>query len=106
MGAPIAIENADGRIEVFVRGTDAQLWHIWQTSPNGNWSGWASLGGYMLSTPVAVRNADGRLEVFATSYLNGGPLAHIWQTSPNGPWSGWAADLPSRSTLRNSGRCA
>ena len=28
--------NADGRLEVFVRGTDNALWHQWQTAPNGN----------------------------------------------------------------------
>ena len=36
--------NQDGRLEVFVIGADASLWHIWQTSPNNGWSGWASLG--------------------------------------------------------------
>src|SRR5437868_5342697 len=30
VGAPVAIENADRRLEVFVRGTDWKLWHIWQ----------------------------------------------------------------------------
>jgi hypothetical protein len=38
-------QNADGRIEVFARGGNGALWHIWQTAPNNGWSGWASLGG-------------------------------------------------------------
>ena len=42
--APVVGNNADGRLEVFVRGTDGALWHIWQTAPNNGWSGWASLG--------------------------------------------------------------
>ena len=42
---PICGRNADGRLEVFARGTDNALWHIWQTAPNNGWSGWASLGG-------------------------------------------------------------
>ena len=56
--------NADGRLEVFVRGTHNALWHNWQTAPNGGWSGWNSLGGGLTSDPVVGRNADGRLEVF------------------------------------------
>ena len=30
---PAAGSNKDGRIEVFARGTDNALWHIWQTAP-------------------------------------------------------------------------
>ena len=41
--------DADGRLEVFARGTDNALWHIWQTAPNNGWSGWASLGGVLFS---------------------------------------------------------
>src|SRR5919108_558950 len=37
-------QNADGRLEVFTIGSDGALWHIWQTTPNGIWSNWASLG--------------------------------------------------------------
>ncbi|MBY7125955.1 hypothetical protein ILS93_28305, partial [Bacillus sp. 16GRE42] len=38
-------KNADGRLEVFARGADRALWHIWQTAPNNGWSNWGSLGG-------------------------------------------------------------
>jgi hypothetical protein len=41
--------NEDGRLEVFARGTDNALWHIWQTAPNNGWSSWASLGGVLFS---------------------------------------------------------
>jgi hypothetical protein len=47
------IDNSDGRLEVFARGTDDALWHIWQTAPHaGPWSGWASLGGILKDEPV------------------------------------------------------
>jgi hypothetical protein len=83
-------QNADGRLEAFAVGTDNGLWHIWETTPNGGWSGWASLGGVITSEPTVGRNADGRLEVFARGTDNA--LWHIWQTAPrNGPWSGWAS---------------
>ena len=36
--------NLDGRLEVFARGTDDALWHIWQFAPNNGWSAWASPG--------------------------------------------------------------
>jgi hypothetical protein len=64
-------------MEVFVRGTDNALWHIWQTTPNGTWSGWASLGGVLTSDPIVASNADGRLEVFVRGTDNA--LWHIWE---------------------------
>lgn len=30
--------NADGRLEVFARGTDNAVWHRWQVRPNNGWS--------------------------------------------------------------------
>jgi hypothetical protein len=45
---PAVTDNSDGRLEVFARGTDDALWHIWQTAAHsGPWSGWASLGGIL-----------------------------------------------------------
>jgi acylphosphatase len=82
-------QNADGRLEAFAVGTDNGLWHIWETAPNGGWSGWASLGGVITSEPTVARNKDGRLEVFARGTDNA--LWHIWQTAPNNGWSGWAS---------------
>ncbi len=83
---PVASRNEDGRLEVFVQGTDGALWHIWQTAPNNGWSGWESLGGW-ITTPIVGQNADGRLEVFVRG--SDGALWHIWQTAPNNGWSGW-----------------
>lgn len=81
--------NADGRLEIFVRGTDNGLWHKWQTTPNNGWSGWSSLGGVITTEPVVGRNADGRLEVFARG--TDGAVWHRWQTAPNNGWSGWSS---------------
>ncbi|HEV7240784.1 MAG TPA: matrixin family metalloprotease, partial [Thermoanaerobaculia bacterium] len=83
--------NADGRLEIFARGTDNALWHKWQTAPSaGPWSAWYSLGGVITSDPVAVSNGDGRLEVFARGTDNA--VWHLWQTAPSaGPWSGWSS---------------
>ncbi|MFD9942879.1 matrixin family metalloprotease [Nonomuraea sp. NPDC059023] len=85
--ATAAGTNADGRLEVFVRGTDNAVHHNWQTSPGGGWSGWSSLGGVLQGRIAVGRNHDGRLEIFGRG--TDGGLYHNWQTVPNGGWSGW-----------------
>src|SRR5438876_493506 len=86
-GNPAVAAAADGRLEVFLRGADNVLYHIWQTAPNGDWSQWENLssGTYRpLGHPVAGdpgvgSAADGRLEVFVRGADN--VLYHIWQTA-------------------------
>lgn len=99
IGDPRVVRNADGRLEVFLLANDQKIWHIWQTSPNGGWSGWFSLGGPAASisngAPFVGNNADGRIEVFTTGA--DGAIYHIWQTAPSNGWSSWAellAPLP------------
>jgi hypothetical protein len=43
MGSPAVARGADGRLDLFVMGTDGALWHRWQT-PNTDWSQWYSRG--------------------------------------------------------------
>jgi hypothetical protein len=84
----VAIGNdADGRLELFVVGTDGQLWHIWQSVANGAWANWVPLGGSfpLGATPAVGRNADGRLELFVRGA--DGAVWHEFQTIPNGGWS-------------------
>ena len=83
-----AAVGASGRLEVFARGSDNALWHVWQTAPNNGWSNWASAGGWIDMLDVG-RNGDGRLEVFARGA--DGAVWHTWQTAPNNGWSGWAS---------------
>ncbi|MFI6882870.1 protein kinase domain-containing protein [Streptosporangium canum] len=107
-GDPIANSAADGRIEVFVRGADNHLWHIWQVVPNGDWSDWEDLSqhrplpnGDLLTVkgdPTANSAADGRIEVFVRGADN--HLWHIWQVVPNGDWSDWE-DLSQHRPLPN-----
>jgi hypothetical protein len=42
---PVAGLTSDGRIEVFVIGTDGALWHQWQTAPNSALDGWFTFTG-------------------------------------------------------------
>jgi hypothetical protein len=91
LSVPAVARNADGRMELFIVQSDQRnVWHRWQTAPNGGWSGWSDMsGGRFRGNPAAVRNLDGRLEVFAVDFTDGA-VWHRWQGSPNGPtWSGW-----------------
>ena len=82
---PGAAVNDDSTIEVFVRGNNNQLYHIWQQSPHGSWSGWESLGGVLTSNISVVENAYHGLEAFARG--NDNTLYHIWQNKQHGSWS-------------------
>jgi hypothetical protein len=79
--APAVASGAAGRLDVFARGTDNQLWHKWWA--NG-WSRWEPLGGVLASGPAAVASAGGRLDVFVK-----GPDNHVWHRWYQGGWSAW-----------------
>lgn len=98
--------NEDGRLTVFVHGTDDAVYFTYQRYVNdpNSWMPWNPLGkpgGIGLATsfgaPVAIRNGTGRIEVFAqtnvidqsgrTYYL----LNRQAQTAPNNGWgSSWS----------------
>lgn len=86
---PAVGRNADGRMEVFVRGSDNALYNIWQVAPNGGWAGYGGLGGILTTRPTVGRNRDGRMEVFVRGLDNG--LFNRWQTAPNNGWAGYGA---------------
>jgi hypothetical protein len=95
---PYVVQNADGRLEVLLIGSDANLWHIWQTTPGKAWSTWDSITtpSAWISTPIAARNADGRIEAFCIGH--NGALWHIWQTAPGNGWGAWfSSGWPSAS---------
>jgi len=91
-GPPMQIGRAattgrDGTIDVFALGADHAVWHVKQTSPDGGWGGWQSLGGWVRSTPTVARNLDGHLELLVVGFNN--HVYHQWQDL-DGNWSGWA----------------
>ncbi|TDH18410.1 peptidase M4 family protein [Segetibacter sp. 3557_3] len=83
------VSNIDGRLQMFVLGTDKVLYHKWQLAPaTHNWSGWASLGGKSRQFSV-TQHKDGRLEVFTVGLKNGLFYTN-WQLAPGtNNWSGW-----------------
>jgi len=82
--APAAISNANGKIDVFVRGGDAGIWRkTWTTS----WSGWTSIGGGTTSAPAVASRGTNRLDLFVR-----GTEGQIWRrTNDGGGWSGWSS---------------
>jgi hypothetical protein len=85
-GSPAVARNADGRIEVFVRGADNKVYHRWQQAPGAALSPhWAQLGGSCRHDPVIARNKDGRLEAFIVGHDK--TIEHGWQVAPGQGWA-------------------
>jgi murein DD-endopeptidase MepM/ murein hydrolase activator NlpD len=85
---PAVAVNADGRLEVFVRGADNALWHRWQYA-NGAWTvDWQPLNGVLTSPPAVGVNQDGRLQVFVR-----GTDGALWTRSQavhgSSDWTDW-----------------
>jgi thiol-disulfide isomerase/thioredoxin len=82
--SPAAVSWADGRIDVFSRGSDNALW--WRHYESGTWSTWESLGGQLAATtgPAVSSQAEGQLDVFAIGSDNA-----LWTRYYDGAWSAW-----------------
>lgn len=74
-----------GRLDLFVEGGDANLWHRWSTDGGSTWSGWESLGGVLAAGPAAVSWAPNRIDTFVKG--SDGQLWHKWWDGS--AWSGW-----------------
>lgn len=71
-----------GRLDVFTKGADQGLWHVWWDG--FGWSGWERLGGFMASDPAAVSWGPGRIDVFIRGTDN-----QLWHRFYDGSWSAW-----------------
>ena len=85
--------NANGSLELFVRGADGTLNHVWQSGLASTAWNAGSLGGFITGDPVVAANTSGCLEVFARG--QDGSLMHITQTTPSssssGGWGSWSS---------------
>jgi hypothetical protein len=78
--------NADGRAEAFLSSTEG-VYHMWQQTPGGAWSGLVQLT-QLANLNVAVgRNLDGRLELVYVSDPGSATPLHRWQVAPGAGWS-------------------
>ncbi len=81
--------NADGRLEIFIRGTDNGLHHIWQTTPSSSsWSAWTPLGGGLTSGAAPALNANGRLSAIVRG-LDNALYYNVQNTPGNSSWTGF-----------------
>src|SRR5689334_1426049 len=89
--SPTAVVKADHRIEVFARGSDGHVWHIWQHEPMGSWSEWSMLGASGGHPPggtsriECAQNKDGRMQAFLVGADN--MLYSAWQEEKDGRWT-------------------
>ena len=87
-GIPAVGTNSDGRLELFIVGTDGSVNHIWQLHPGSNastnWSSFTTFSSHVNQTvKLAVgKFANGALDVFVIG--TDGALYHNYQGS-----SGW-----------------
>jgi hypothetical protein len=80
--SPAVTSWGPGHLDVFAVGTDHAVWHKWYL--NG-WSGWGSLGGYVISTPAAASWSYGRIDIAAVGSNNA--MYHKWYDgSWDHPW--------------------
>lgn len=83
--APAAATPGIGRLSVFIRGSDRQLWT--RSYGASGWSRWQPLGGVLDSDPSAVSQGNGRIDVFAR-----GTDQQLWHRAFDGAnWLGWEA---------------
>ena len=80
---PAVASSESGRLDVFWRGADNRLKHIWYLN-NGAWSLEQNLGGALDSDPAAVSSDKNRIDVFWKDSTN--RLKRIWYPF-NGGWS-------------------
>jgi hypothetical protein len=76
-------------LEVFVIGGDQAVWHNFQTTPGGSWSGWQSLGGSMTGNLAVGGNNGTGFVVLARGTDNA--LWDLTETAPGGPWPSWVS---------------
>jgi hypothetical protein len=96
------VPNQDGRIAIFVRGTDNAVWYKWLTAPGDpeSWSVWATISKPenldIVGYPVAALNGANQIEVFAQvdRGSRGYWLYRIAQTVPNGDFDDWTEWTP------------
>ena len=92
-GTPAAVTRGDGSIDVFARGADNHLWHIFRHSDGDKkWDAWDDLGGtgtkaVLNDSPSAAaweQNGKKRLDVFVRGTDN-----HMSTLTWGGDGSGW-----------------
>jgi predicted MPP superfamily phosphohydrolase len=86
-------QNKDGRVEIFYIGTFLFIYHNYQKTPNGSWSG-VELHSGLTEAGLQIcvgQNKDGRLEIFYVG--TNSHLYHNFQTIPDAAYPITVIDL-------------
>jgi len=90
---PVLAASADGRLELFITGSDGNVWHMWQMAASNGWSDWDPArpppGAGGAAAPDVAPSGDRRLELFVVGA--DGNLWHQWQTAASNGWSDWVS---------------
>jgi len=103
--SPTSVSWANGRIDVFARGSDGGLWQKWyDVNTGGIWQPWAHLSNATIhSAPTVSTMGPGRLDIFTKGA--GGDLMHYWYAA--GAWQTWESlGQPSSSVYLTSSPAA
>ena len=80
--------NADLRMQIFMRGSDNNVWTMWKTNLNGGWSSWNNYGGNVRGNVTVGYLPNGAMQIFARSSSN--TVITMNQTGPNSGWTAWS----------------
>lgn len=99
---PEACRDASGNLQLFCTGTDGAVWTTGQSSTDGWWGGFISLGGpsgVTLQSLALGLDENRCLQVFA---IGAGALWRNGQTAPGSGWGSWSSlGAPAGAPLAN-----
>jgi hypothetical protein len=99
IGAPAIVQRTgQNKIDVFVRGSNNQIYETWYDYQYGTWGGWINMGGNVTSDPQTIDTSDAHEQVFGT----GSNLVQQNWFNPNvsvNNFSGWTTShgLPANA---------
>ena len=94
--------NEESYVDVFVRGTDGEAWHLRRT-PTGVWSTWQPIGGQITSDPDSAANAtDTGVDVVARGVDDAVWMRHADDTAW-GPWFSLGGQVTSGPSISSDG---
>lgn len=94
----IPVMEADGRVVIFVRGSDGRIWFRAQDVRNGSFQGWVRHSNSIVQNFTVARNrlGDGRLEIFS---IENGTLRRSVQFFAGSAFGFWE-NIGGNGTLR------
>lgn len=90
--SPAIVQRAGQNVvDIFVRGTNNQVYATWYNYQTGGWGGWVGMGGGpfgFTSDPRVLATSDGHVQVFGAG---GGVTVQNWYNPNTGAYGGWIA---------------